>query len=280
VNESIVVDEDTLVGAASAFTAASEPDVPQIDPPSTGLLTLMWGVPGEGDETAETRNTRAEVRELNGADEEAIARLKESSPSFFTDLVDVVLRRAVETVGDTAITPVNGMDVLGDLLVADREILFKEILLATFGSERSYENVECPECSGLNDIAIDVEGLTKVTHFDGDPRIEVTLRDGRKLAIHYPLGKDQKFVYGAKEETSGPGYNTRMIARCVDTVNAEPFFGEQSALKFALELGMADRRKIVTALASGPSVKFREVEVPCTECGEAIPFVFGWADLL
>ena len=113
----------------------------------------------------------------------------------------------------------------------------------------------------------------------GEPVTKVTLRDKTVVALHYPLGKDQKFVYDTNEELSPAGYNTRMIARCIDTVDGGPL-RETMATSYALELGMADRRKIVTALAGGPSVKFKEVEVPCTECGEAIPFAFGWADLL
>lgn len=261
--------------AVASFTAASEPDIPQIESPAPGHLMLMWGIAGEDEE----RQLRAEVRELNGADEEAMARLKEGSPSYYTDLVDLVLKRAVESVGDTPVTIVNSALVLGDLLVADRELLFKEIILATFGSEREYENIGCPTCLAANDITVDVEGLIEVKALEGEPVTKVVLRDKTVVTLHYPLGKDQKFVYDTNEELSPAGYNTRMIARCIDTVDGGPL-RETMATSYALELGMADRRKIVTALAGGPSVKFKEVEVPCTECGEAIPFAFGWADLL
>ena len=261
--------------AVASFAAASEPDIPQIESPSPGHLMLMWGIAGEDEE----RQLRAEVRELNGADEEAMARLKEGSPSYYTDLVDLVLKRAVESVGDTKVTIVNSALVLGDLLVADRELLFKEIILATFGIEREYEGISCPTCQAANDITVDVEGLIEVKPLTGEPVTKVTLRDKTVVALHYPLGKDQKFVYDTNEELSPAGYNTRMIARCIDTVDGGPL-RETMATSYALELGMADRRKIVTALAGGPSVKFKEVEVPCTECGEAIPFAFGWADLL
>jgi hypothetical protein len=261
--------------AVASFAAASEPDIPQIESPAPGHLMLMWGIAGEDGD----RQLRAEVRELNGADEEAMARLKEGSPSYYTDLVDLVLKRAVESVGDVAVTIANSALVLGDLLVADRELLFKEIILATFGSEREYENIACPTCQAANDINVDVEGLIEVKPLEGEPLTKVALRDKTVVTLHYPLGKDQKFVYDTNEELSPAGYNTRMIARCIDTVDGGPL-RESMANTYALELGMADRRKIVTALAGGPSVKFKEVEVPCTECGEAIPFAFGWADLL
>lgn len=270
----LVVDESAVVEASSSFAAATEPDVPRIDPPSSGDLTLMWGVAGEGGE----RLLNAEVRELNGADEEAMARIGQGH-SYFTNLVDTVLRRAVMLVGDKAITPQNGVNVLGDLIVADRDLLFKEIIVATFGTERSYEDIECPSCSGKNDIEVDVEGLLEVIPLKEEPTFEVKLRDGRTVAMHYPLGKDQKAVYAGEADASQAELNTTMIARCIDTVDERPL-REQAALKFARDMGMADRRKIVAALAAGPSVSFKEVEVPCTECGEAIPFAFGWADLL
>jgi len=273
--EDSLFDTATMEDAVASFAAASEPDIPQIESPAPGHLMLMWGIAGEDEE----RQLRAEVRELNGADEEAMARLKEGSPSYYTDLVDLVLKRAVESVGDTKVTIVNSALVLGDLLVADRELLFKEIILATFGIEREYEGISCPTCQAANDITVDVEGLIEVKPLAGEPVTKVTLRDKTVVALHYPLGKDQKFVYDTNEELSPAGYNTRMIARCIDTVDGGPL-RETMATSYALELGMADRRKIVTALAGGPSVKFKEVEVPCTECGEAIPFAFGWADLL
>lgn len=276
--ENMVVDREAMESASGDFAKASEPDIPQIDPPGSGHVSLMWGVP-ESDEIDAQRLRSAEVRELNGSDEELMARLKENSPNYFVDLVDLVLRRAVERVGNERVTPQTSTEVLGELLVADRDVLFKEIILTTFGNTRSYEDIMCPECGGGNDIHIEVDGLIQQTELKGDPSFTVELRDGREIAMHYPNGADQKFVYSEKEANSQAGYNTRMIGRCIDTVDDAPLRPHQ-AQKFALELGMADRRIIVTALASGPSVKFKEVEVPCTECGEAIPFAFGWADLL
>ena len=276
----MVVDSDVMQDAGASFAKASEPDIPQIDPPGSGHVSLLWGV-AESEEDGEggPRLRGCEVRELNGADEELMARLKENSPGYFVDLVDLVLRRAVLQVGNTHITSQNGAKELGDLLVADRDVLFKEVITTTFGTERSYEGVKCPTCDGSNDIEVDVEGLVKVTKLEGEPTFTVKMRDGREVAAHYPIGADQKFVYDTKEETSQAGYNTRMIGRCIDTVDHQKML-PHAAQRFALELGMADRRKIITALAGGPSVKFKEVEVPCTECGEAIPFAFGWADLL
>jgi len=275
VNVQLVEEEQDIAQASAAFASASEPDIPQIEPPSSGNLSLMWGVVGED----EVRIRGAEVRELNGSDEEAMARLNSNSPSYYTDLVDLVLRRATVQVGDTLITTGNALSILGDLLVADRELLFKEVIVATFGTEREYEGIRCPSCNEPNDIEVDVEGLIEIVGLKGEPGTEVTLRNGRVVKLHFPLGKDQKFVYDTKEETSQAGYNTRMISRCIDLVDEQPLRPHASH-KFALDLGMKDRRTIVTALAGGPSVKFKEVEVPCTECGEAIPFAFGWADLL
>lgn len=267
---------DVMVDASKAFAQASEPDLPQIDPPGSGQVTLMWGLAG-ADESE--RLLQAEVRELNGADEEAMARLNERSPSYFIDLVDVVLRRAVVLVGTETITPQNAAKVLGQLTVFDRDLLFKQIITATFGTEREYEDVRCPNCNGLNDIFVDVEGLIEVTKLEGPPTFTFNLKNGDEVEGHYPIGLDQKFVYDTKEDLSQAELNTRMIGRCIDSVNGRPVM-EQEAQRFARQMGMADRRKIVDLLANGPSVKFKEVEVPCTECGEPIPFAFGWADLL
>jgi hypothetical protein len=273
----IIHDDDVeqVTDAAAAFAAATEPEIPQIDPPGPGYVSLMYGVAGSEGE----RMLRAEVRELNGADEEAMARLDNRSHSYFPELVDLILRRAVTRIGDTALTVSNSSKMVGELIFADRDLLFKEIILSTFGKEREYEGVVCPSCEEPNDLHVDVEGLIEITPLEGEPVTEVTLRDGRVVALHYPTGKDQRFVYDTKEELGQASLNTRMIARCIDTVDGIEV-PDQAAHRMALELGMADRRKIVDALAGGPSVKFKEVEVPCSACGENIPFAFGWADLL
>lgn len=276
-NDQLVVPPEDMEGAASAFAAASKPDIPQIEPPGSGSVSLMWGIAGEDGE----RLVRAEVRELNGADEEAMSRLDDKDPAYYTDLVDLVVRRATVSIGGVNVTPVNVASMTGDLLVADRELLFKQVILSTFGKERSYSGINCPFCNAENDIEVDFEGLIEVEELSGEPSLQLKLRDGRTVDIHYPRGNDQRYVYeNSKTERQTPaGYNTRMIARCIDAVDGQPL-SPNRALKFALDLVIADRRTLVTAIAGGPAVKFKEVEVPCTECGEAIPFAFGWADLL
>ena len=266
---------DQLNAAAQQFYAQSKPDVPVIDDPPEGAAHLLWGVEHDG-----KRYRSAYVSELTGADEEAIARLPRSATNYNVVVVDIHLRRAVKQIGPVSADSDDFEKLLGELLVSDRDILFKEILLATYGKVRDYENVPCPTCGFEMDLHIDIEGLIEVTNdrvFDSD-RFTVELRNGSPVVMRYTRGKDQLAVFhDGGRVLSTPEANSGFIAACVITVDGKIVPDPE---QWARNLGAADRRKIVTALLDVPAIGFKEVEVPCGKCGENLPTVFGWADLL
>lgn len=264
--------EGDMQVAASAFHEATKPDAPQIRKPSAGQVTLLYGL-RVGDEVYK----EAEVRELNGGDEEALAKLdaRKAGNLYFINVEDLVLRRAVTRIG-----PVNVQDkpeVLGELLIGDRGLLFTEVLIATFGETKEYEEVTCPSCEALNDIMINLRAMLEVKGRVApgeEPTVDVTLSTGQLVNFRYPNGLDQMQVYQTKRDASEPELNTFMLARCLQTkVGKAP-------QDFIRNLSLPDRRNIVKTLSAAPSVAFKEVSVPCTSCNEMIPFAFGWADLL
>ena len=203
--------------AASNFYEQAKPDVPVIDEPPEGASVLLWGIEHEGQ-----RYRSAFVSELTGADEEAIARLPRNGTNFSIMVVDMHLRRAVDRIGplDVADHP----DILGELLISDRDILFKEILLATYGSTREYDEVICPTCGFEMQMRIDIAALIKVTKqrtFDSD-RFTRTMRNGEQVVMRYARGKDQLSIYhDNRRELSVPEANTGFLAACVVNVDGE-----------------------------------------------------------
>lgn len=264
---------DELNAALQKMLEPARPDVPVIDDPPPGTVELLWGIERDGH-----RYRTAIVRELNGSDEEAIARLPSSGPNYNVMVVDVHLRCAVVQIG--AVDIEKEREALGELLISDRDILFKEILLTTYGRTRDYEGVSCPTCSFEMDLHVDIEGLIQINNprtFEDD-KFTVTLRDGAQVLMRYVNGKDQMSVFSnTARKLSGPEANTAFIAACVERVDGKAVSDPE---KWARELGLTDRRKIVDALLDIPAIGFKEVEVPCEKCGENLPTVFGWADLL
>ena len=114
--------------------------------------------------------------------------------------------------------------MLGELLICDRDILFKEILLTTYGRTRDYEGVPCPTCGFEMDLHVDIEGLIEVTNprtFDSD-KFTVELRDGGQVLMRYVTGNDQMSVFrNTSRRMSTPEANTAFIAACVEKVDGK-----------------------------------------------------------
>ena len=258
---------------ADAFAEVGRPEVPLIEVPNPGVATLSYGIEIDGE-----RRRIVNVRELNGSDEEMLARLDPTKgDQYYVLLMDLIIKRATESIG--GVTP--SQADLGRLLMGDRDIIFLEIVLATTGEEKSYEGVQCPECGDTFDAHVPIRGVVEVHRLDedDDPFVDVTLRDGTMVHIRYPTGDDQMSLFQAKDaaKRNTSERNTLLLGRCIDTVDGKEI---RNGADYARNLGMADRRTLVEALGKGPRVEFKEVEVPCPECGVEMPFQLSWADLL
>lgn len=277
--------EDQALDPAEAMSLLNEqtqPDVPTIEEPSPGVVNFIYGV--ETDDG--TRYMAATVRELNGGDEEAIAKLPRSAWNYDTLLNDLLIRRATETIG--GLNAPDHPELLNKLIIGDRDLLFKEILLSSYGHTQTYENVQCPSCQFEHDIFVDFDDLLEVVGLpkddkgnDVDPEnIPVTLRDGKVIVFRYPTGRDIMSVWQGSVAMTMAEVNTQMMARCVKTVDGAQLGKVQDAVRWAQKLTVRDRSAITEVLGKQPQVKFKGGEVPCENCGVQLPIVIGWADLL
>lgn len=259
--------------ALDMIADTTKPDEPEIDLPRDGQVHLLWGIEVDG-----IRYRTASVKELNGGDEEALARLDPSMWNHGIVQSDLVLRRATESIG-----PVNVADnpsLLLNLLIGDRDILFKEILLSTAGTVQEYKNVVCLKCQFEHDIEVDFENLLidpKMPDGINPERISVELRNGIKVEFRWPTGKDQMAVYQGNVKLTQPEANTAMMTRCILTVGGQV---EPDVKAWAQKLGVKDRQIVLAEMSKMPVVSFKEDEVPCTSCGAPLPVSFGWASLL
>ncbi|MEU7147050.1 hypothetical protein AB0B15_03260 [Streptomyces sp. NPDC045456] len=214
----------------------------------------------------------ARVRELTGADEEALATVPRASLEFF----DTVLRRGVTEVGSAAPTE----QQLQDMLVGDRDSLLLAVRCATFGPSLELHGVSCPGCDERMDVTIDLStvecrGLPEGEH-------TVRLRDGRLVHLRFPTGADQKYIL-AEKNASPARVNSRLLERCVRYVSSTeqaPAALVEDGAAFAQSLGIADRRALLMYLADhAPGPQLADLSVTHAGCGEEVPLPLSVADV-
>jgi hypothetical protein len=198
----------------------------------------------------------AEVRELTGRDEEAIARAGSLGRAL-----NVILVRGVVKLGREAATE----EMLDMVLGGDRDELLLGIYRVTFGNPAELEGY-CVTCDVSKKVAVDLDNdIERIPLKDplGDRQFVVTGRKGAEYEVHLPIGKTQKEIFNNLEK-SGPELTTLLLQNTVTKINGTPVYDKRQVL----DIGVSDRDAITAELAnrvSGP--KFEEIRIPCNECG-------------
>lgn len=210
----------------------------------------------------------AEVRELNGIDEEAIAK----SGSIGRALV-AMLQRGLVTIGMKTATK----EDLDNLLSGDRDAILIGIRRVTFGDTVEFQ-VTCPHCSADLDVTVDLTRDIPYRELEDPINDRNFVYDSPKhglVKVSLPTGSTQKKLLENTDKTVAE-LNTILLAGCVTSINGSPSFGATSVLK----LGMADREKIISEiLKRTPGPRLGEVKTSCEACGEDIPMPLALADL-
>lgn len=209
----------------------------------------------------------AEVRELNGADEEAISKAGSTAKSL-----NILLQRGLVKLGDKPATN----DDLDALLSGDRDAILLGIRKATFGSLISL-NVRCVSCSENQVTEVDLEKDVPVKEL-ADPindRVWESTTTSGVIKLSLPNGITQKKLMDNMDKTSAE-INTMLLAGCILSVNNAPSIGAQTALA----LGMADRTSIIEQIIErNPGPRLGEVKKVCRACGEDILLPLSLIDL-
>ena len=253
--------------AASVNEALQEP-APRIDSPTTLKVDLLRGYQSQGEWLMS-----AVVRELNGEDEEILSAYDIQKNVTYSEYMTQLLRRGVVSIGNVEIAKQPA--VLEELIVGDRDVLFLSVIKATYGRYRDFQ-VTCRECSGDNDITMDLEKdfTIEQSKVDLHAPIEVTLKNGENVQLRYPTGGDSQIV-GKRGKTTAE-QNTLMLSRCVMSNKTT---SEKEA--WARGLSLADRNKLVKSLFSAqPGPRMEEVETQCAHCSAKIVLALDWVALL
>lgn len=248
---------------------------PEIALPAAGVFRLPGGLV-RGLERASEARYDAEVRELTGADEEAIAKARVSGriDRFITALLEC----GTVSIGNLKAN----REVLGDLLVGDRDALLLEIRRATFGDEIEYERVTCPHCGQAFALTLTLDDIPVVRLKDTEDRtFEVPLRKGRVATVRFPVGSDQDAIFAA-ESLNGAEQATLLLSRCVISIKdtdgeIEAVAGDPSVVR---DLGIPDRKRIMDTISkNAPGPRYDEITFTHEECGKEVPFAIGVGDL-
>jgi len=133
------------VKSLESLAATPAPTMPQ--PPDT-VVTLIRGI-SLGDTWLDT----AVVREMTGADEEFLANMETKTNANYADYVLALLKRTTVSIGSLNIK--ENPDILNELIIGDRDLLFLNVIKATYGNDREFK-VICPHCQKSNDLLVDL----------------------------------------------------------------------------------------------------------------------------
>jgi hypothetical protein len=209
----------------------------------------------------------AEVRELNGADEEAIARAGSTGKAL-----NVMIQRGLVSLGmDNA-----SREDLEKLLSGDRDAILIGIRKATFGNTIDFEGA-CPNCSAEQTITLDLTKDIPVKTLEDPIEDRMWTYESKqgKVVIGLPTGLTQRRLLENNDKNSAE-LNTILLAGCIASVNGSPSIGASTVL----QLGWKDRELIVQEILDrNPGPRLGEVSKACQACGEQIPMPLTLAAL-
>lgn len=243
-----VVTDAELINSLSKKALEEPAPVIETQAPSASDVTLLAGAVVGGNLA-----TDAEVRELNGADEEAIATSGSLGKSLAT-----ILRRGVVRIGGRPVTE----DVLDSLLAGDRDYLMLAIRKVTFGKDVPV-GIGCSSCGAVTEAVIDLDKDIPVKPFPGYWSWDSETKIGT-VTMGFYNGLTQKRLMDNLDKTAAE-ISTILLAGSIQAVNGMPVI----ASDLARNLGMADREKLMMEiLEKNPGPRLLEVKKACEACGE------------
>jgi hypothetical protein len=253
-----------LINTLSAeFTGDSEEVVVETIAPSNTLVELPAGFVNSSGALVKY----AEVRELNGADEEELA--KAASPGL---ALNTALIRGVVSLGDEAPTKKD----FDTLLAGDRDAILLAIRKLTFGQHLRFK-LPCGGCNVETNVVVDLDNDVEIATLDNPITGRSFSMETKKgtVVVNLPNGVTQKKIIESFDKST-PEIVTIILAGCIQSINDELSMGRSTALS----LGIADREAIISEIATrSPGPRLGEVSKACEACGNELFIPLSLADL-
>lgn len=240
-----------LVDEANAGGAEPEEvESPQVIPPPSTTVELAGGyLSMDG-----TFVREAEVRELTGRDEEALARIKDIGR-----WMTAILERGTVRVGSDASSP----GILDDLLAGDWETLLVAIRAVTFGNEYETETM-CLSCEQQYSVKIDVTTDIPIRAAKEEDR-EFTVQGKRSVyTVQMRTGATQRKILENMSDLTTAELNTLVLFESITGINGKPPMSDE----VVRDLPMLDRQNLLREISTrqaGPDMG--GVRTKCPACG-------------
>jgi hypothetical protein len=258
----IITDAD-LVSQFAAKAMEEPAEVIKTRAPSESDVDLPGGFLEPNGEVI----TKAEVKELTGADEEAVAKAGSTGKAL-----NVLLQRGLVKLGSRPATK----EDLDTLLSGDRDAILLGIRRVTFGSEIEV-SVRCIHCADEHDTDVDLDKDVPISKLEdpiNDRTWEVETKKGIAI-VALPNGVTQRKLMENYDKTPAE-INTLLLSGCLLSLDGSPSSGASTALG----LGMSDRNKIVESIITrNPGPRLGEVTKACKACGELMELPLSLLDL-
>ena len=233
----------------------------RITPPSDTVVNLPGGyITSAGEVT-----TEAEVRELNGRDEEEISKATTLGKALLT-----ILKRGTVRVGNEPVTE----QMLDNLLSGDRDMLLLGIFKATFGNI-AHLGGYCGSCAEAKDVDIEIDKDIQIKVLTDALNDRTFVVKGKSLeyTVTLPTGVTQKELMLSADKTVAE-LNTLLLEQTIIKIGEAPVVSKIQVQN----LGLTDRRKIVDEInkrVCGP--QFEDLTLGCPDCeGEVqVPISLG-----
>lgn len=267
-----VLDDKTIMEKEQDIrdaNAALIGSVPLIQDAPDVMFSLPRGIYSNG-----KWETEVELRELTGADEEALARFKDSA-DFFNGVVVYGVSR-IGSIDLTELSFAERQSLLAGLLIGEREQLFLQIARITYGDEKEL-NHTCPSCQAEAETTLLISEDIKAPEMENPYTLTHTFKTNKGVEISYRLatGADQMVVL-AKRGASLAEQNTLMLSECITQVAGKPVI---DPLETARGLSMGDRRRLLEKLVEGQPSPNLNLEIPCLGCGFEMILPLSWGDI-
>lgn len=260
----IISDPQEISRLAAVFQAENSEDFePEtVEPPDNEVFLPGGYISKDG-----SLIKLAEIRELTGADEEALAKAGNTNRALNT-----ILNRGLVSVGGETVSK----EVLDNLLSGDRDAILLAIRNITFGSKIEY-NVFCSGCSSSQNVEVDLVEDVDVKNLD-DPfndRLFTVQGKAGEINVSLPNGiTSNKFLDA--ENKSVAEMVTEVLSGCILSINDEPSLGRATAL----QLGISDRELVTNEIYQRtPGPRLGEVKKACKACDSELSLSLSLASL-
>lgn len=270
--------EPDRVNAITAAVLADQPEDITISGPPDGSVTLIAGYI----DPSGNRFTSAEVRELRGRDEEALARALASGD--ITRYVDTIVRTGTIRIGELTeeVDAKEFAKALDSLLIGDRDLLTLQIRRLAYGDTMQLD-VKCPwpECAAEFSVDYSFSADVPLRPWEQDDKsqrlFDIELPSGGVAEIKPLDGRAQKAVFTPENGKKTPAeLNTLLLRELVVSIDGKAVKGVGPILDMASK----DRVHLLEWVNDNqPGPRYDEVKQECPDCVREFPLVVSLRDM-